>query len=66
MSQHKRTDKRKARRSDRRIRIHGVQFDPPQAKKIAEVVVLLAAQAEVDAEAEHRKHQRQKPREGAQ
>lgn len=63
MSQNKRTNRKKPRRSDRRIRIHGVQFDPPQAKKIAEVAVLL--QAEVDAEAEHRKRQQQKRREEA-
>lgn len=47
---------RKRREMDRRIRVRGIRRNPPDIRKLGQAIIALAqAQAEKDAETEHRR-----------
>jgi hypothetical protein len=63
MSNNKRNKRTRTNRRERRLRVYGIEHDHFQAKQIAEVIVLRAAQDEADAQAERLKR-RSKPADG--
>jgi len=49
------------RRGERRIKVHGVRKDPPDLRRLARALIMLA-QSEADAKAEHERRKGVKPK----